>query len=318
MSRQKDFDDILKEIDATDNFSNLGGNVSVALSMLFMKYKAYESGLDVYEYLNKKPKKADLPKPLGNVLGGGLHSNNILPVQEVLVSHLSKDVYKNIENNIKVYHELERILKSKNYFFGKNDEGAISTNIKFSVALKFLDKAIKNLKLNTKIGFDIAASSFYKNGKYIFEGKKYTEEKFSKYLETVLSDYSNIIYMEDPFYEESFDAYKKLQDKTKAMICGDDLFTTNVKRIKQGIHSTKAVLIKPNQIGTLTDTYKAVKLAKDNDLTPVISHRSGETGDVTISHLAVGWKIPFIKTGTVSGGRISKLNELIYINERLS
>lgn len=320
LSKQEAFDKFLKELDGTENFSKMGGSVSIALSMLFMKYSAFKAGKDVYELFNPKPKNNDFPRALGNVLGGGLHSNNKLPIQELLVTHLDGKPIDAIEKNINVYHEMESLLKQRKMFFGKNDEGAISVNIGFRNALALIKEASRNLGYKTKIGLDVAASEFYKDGEYVFEGKTYTEDEFKEYLLDILSEFKEIVYIEDPFNEDSFEAFADLQKETDANVCGDDLYTTNVKRIKKGIKtkSTKAVLIKPNQIGTITDTYAAVKLAKENSKVPVISHRSGESSDATIAHLAVGWKIPFIKTGTVSGERLAKLNELIYIYNKVN
>ncbi len=204
-------------------------------------------------------------------------------------------------------------------FFGKNDEGAISVNVDFATALELLEEAIDQVGEKTKIGLDIAASEFYKNKVYSFENKKYPENEFSSFLQRLLKEHKDIVYLEDPFFEDSFEAFAGLQKKTSAMICGDDLYTTNLERLKEGIakKSSKAILIKPNQIGTITKTQETVKYAQKHDIVPVISHRSGETCDTLISHLAVGWKIPFIKTGTVSGERLAKLNELIFIEKLL-
>lgn len=319
LSSQKEFDLLLKELDATENFANMGGSVSIALSMLFLKYTAFKQGKEVYELFNVKPKEEDFPRALGNVLGGGLHSNNILPVQELLITHTEGNHINVIEKNIDVYHEMESLLKNKKIFFGKNDEGAISANINFRDALYLIEDAKNNLGYKTKIGLDIAADSFFKDGEYYFENKIYAEDEFKDYLLDVLSEFDNIIYIEDPFNEDSFDAFAELQKNTSAYVCGDDLYTTNVKRIMKGIENkaTKAVLIKPNQIGTITDTYNAVKLTKENSMIPVISHRSGESIDDTIAQLSVAWKLPFIKTGTVSGERLAKLNELIYIHNKI-
>jgi len=317
--KQYNFDAMLKQMDGTDNFSNMGGSIAIALSMLFLKYSAMREELEVYRFLNPKPNPDKMPKPLGNVIGGGLHSHDSLPIQEMLVTHLDCSVVESIDNNIKIYREIEKQLLAKKIFYGKNDEGAITANLSVREALQLIEKAKYNLGLNTKIGLDIAASSFYKEGYYHFGDLTMNESEFNKYINDVLDEFDNIIYVEDPFYEESFEAFADLQKQTKAYVCGDDLYTTNIDRIALGIakKSTKAVLIKPNQIGTISDTYAAVQMAKDNDMIPVISHRSGETCDALIAHLAVGWELPFIKTGTLSGERLAKLNELIYIYNEL-
>lgn len=316
---QEEFDSLLDDLDETGNFSDMGGSLALALSMLHLKFLAKKSGKEVFQYLNPKAKQKDIPKPFGNVIGGGLHSHNKIPVQEFLVLNTKKSVSENVELNIEVYNSVQNILDKKKIFFGKNDEGAISCNINFATALELLEEAIDEVGEKTKIGFDIAASEFYKNKIYSFENKKYSENEFSSFLQNLLKEHKDIVYLEDPFFEDSFDAFANLQKKTSAMLCGDDLYTTNLERLKEGIakKSSKAILIKPNQIGTITKTQETVKYAQKQDIVPVISHRSGETCDTLIAHLAVGWKIPFIKTGTVSGERLAKLNELIFIEKLL-
>ncbi len=316
---QEEFDSFLEELDDSSNFAEMGGSLALALSMLHLKLLAKKSGKEVFQYLNPKAKLKDLPKPLGNVIGGGLHSHNKIPVQEFLVLNTKHSVAENVKLNIKVHNTIENILLKKNIFFGENDEGAISENVSFANALNVLEDAIDKVGEKTKIGLDIAASEFYKNKIYKFENKKYAENEFSSFLQRLLKEHKNIVYLEDPFYEESFEAFANLQKKTSVLICGDDLYTTNLERLKKGIakKSTKAILIKPNQIGTITKTQETVKYAQKHGVVPVISHRSGETSDTLIAHLAVGWKIPYIKTGTISGERLAKLNELIFIEKLL-
>ncbi len=310
-ANQKEFDSGINDLYLS--LGNAGGALSLVLSYIYLKYSAYK---EHYSYLNEYAKVNDIPKPLGNVFGGGLHSNNLISVQEILALNLDDEIYQNVYNNISLYKHLEDVLKKSNTFFAKNDEGAISANISFQKALDLVSDSIDSLGLNTKIGLDMAASSFYKDGFYNFEGKSYSQEDFVDYLVDFFDNNRNIVYVEDPFFEESFESFSILQSSIDALVCGDDLYTTNVQRIMKGIeyNSTKAVLIKPNQIGNLSDTFAAIKLAKDNGLTCVISHRSGETEDSVISDLAVGMKVPFIKTGTISGERVVKLNRLIEIS----
>jgi len=318
---QEEFDSFLEELDETPNFSDMGGNLAIALSMLFLKVKAKEQNKQVFEYLNPKPKLNDLPKPLGNCFGGGLHSNNKIPVQEFLVLHNKKLISDNVKLNIDVYKAIEKDLHKRKIFFGKNDEGAITANITFNDAINLVEDAIDKLGEKSKYGLDVAASSFYAKGKYEFENKKYSEKEFISFWNDFLKKHKDVVYVEDPFFEDSFDAFAELQKKTKALICGDDLYTTNKDRFTIGVKkkSTKAILIKPNQIGTLSRMYETVKLAQKNDIDCVISHRSGETSDNTIAHLAVGLKgIKYIKTGTISGERLAKLNELILIEKLIS
>jgi len=316
---QEEFDSLLEELDETPNFQEIGGNLAVTLSMLFLKYKAQQNKIQVFEYLNPKAKTKDIPKPLGNVFGGGLHSNNKIPVQEFLVLNEKKSVADNVRLNIDVYKKIESELQKKKIFFGKNDEGAIQAQINFNNAIEFMETALDEVGEKSRYGFDVAASSFYEKLKYHFENKKYSENEFVEFWKEFLKKHKKIAYIEDPFFEDSFDAFANLQKKTNALVCGDDLYTTNQERLLQGIKkkSSKAILIKVNQIGTITRTLETVKLAKKNDIQCVISHRSGETDDNTIAHLGVGWKIPYIKTGTVSGERLAKLNELIFIESLL-
>jgi len=314
LEKQEEFDNFLKEI--SNNLVDMGGSLSVALSILFLRFKAYQNNKLVYEFL-LNGKKPSFPKPLGNVIGGGLHSNNKMSVQEILITHNDNNVSENIKKNIDVYHEIAKQLKKENIYFCKNDENAIASNLTFEKSLKLLESAKEKLGYDTKIGFDFAANDFYKDGKYLFEGKKYNVDEFIDYILNLFKQYKNIVFLEDPFNEEKFEDFAKLQKQTNVLICGDDLYTTNTKRISKGIanKSTNAVLIKPNQIGTISDTLKAIKLAKENDMKTVISHRSGETCDPIIAHLAVGKHLDYIKTGTIGGERLAKLNELMFIEK---
>lgn len=313
---QEEFDSLLEELDESPNFQDIGGNLAIALSMLFLKLKAKENNKEVFEYLNPKASIKDLPKPLGNSFGGGLHSEDNIPVQEFLVLNEKKLVSENIKLNIEVYKTIEEQLHKKKIFFGKNDEGALEAKMSFNKAIEFVEDAIDKVGEKSKYGLDVAASSFFEKNKYVFENKKYSENEFVNFWDSFLKKHKNIVYLEDPFFEDSFDAFASLQKKTKVLLCGDDLYTTNKDRLLEGIKkkSSKSILIKPNQIGTISRMIETVDLAKKNDIDCVISHRSGETDDNTIAHLAVGLKgIKYIKTGTVSGERLAKLNELILI-----
>ena len=317
---QEEFDSLLEELDETPRFENFGGNLTIALSMLFLKYSAVKNNLQLYEYLNPKAKLKDLPKPFGNSFGGGLHSDDNIPVQEFLVLNEKRLVSDNIRLNIEVYNKIKEQLRKNKIFFGKNDEGALEAKLSFNKAIEFMENAIDEVGEKSKYGLDVAANSFYNKGVYNFEDKKYSEKEFVSFWDSFLKKHKRIVFLEDPFFEESFDAFANLQKKTKSMICGDDLYTTNKDRLTIGIKkkATKAILIKPNQIGTISRMRETVELAKKNNLVTVISHRSGETTDATIAHLAVGLKIPYIKTGTVSGERLAKLNELILIERLIS
>jgi len=314
---QEEFDSFLEELDESPDFKEIGGNLAIALSMLFMKYSAKKENKLLFQYLNTKPKIKDLPKPLGNVFGGGVHSEDGIPVQEFLILNEKKLLSENVKLNIDIYKTIQNELHKKKIFFGKNDEGAIEAKLSFDNAINLMENAIDKVNEKSKYGLDVAGSEFYKDKKYYFEKKKYSEKEFVNFWKEFLKKHKNLVYLEDPFFEDSFDAFAELQKKTKALVCGDDLYTTNVNRLALGIKkkSTNSILIKPNQIGTITRMQETIKLANKNNIKCVISHRSGETIDNTIAHLAVGLKIPYIKTGTVSGERLAKLNELIFIEK---
>jgi len=314
---QKDFDSELEKL-CGENFSKSGSAVSVALSILNIRISAYNKKKSVYELYNKNPKKEDLPCLLSNTIGGGLHTQNKMPIQEILGTSKQNDFSKRVKDGIQFYKSVEKNLNDKKIFFGKNDEGAIAFNGDYKESL---DIALKSRPNNFELGVDFASNSYYKNGKYFFGNKKMNERKYLKFIESVIEKYK-LFFVEDPVTENSFEASAELVDKfgKEKIICGDDLFVTNVERLKEGIKNKSAngIIIKPNQIGCLSKTKEVVDLAKSKGITPVISHRSGETCDTTIAQLAVGWKIPYLKESLMNGERISKINELTMIYNDLS
>ncbi len=325
---QEVIDDIMRELDGSDNFSNIGGNATVALSLANAKAAASAYGLYLYQYLGGNL-SVEVPYPLGNVIGGGAHAKNATDIQEFLVVPIgAKNITEAVFANAEVHRALKQILgdRVKGFIGGKGDEGAWAVSLGNDEAFEIITEACESVKNNTGIdvraGADVAASELWDEDrkKYVYnkEDKELDSGEQVDYMKELIDTY-NLYYVEDPIREDDFESFGELTSKVNCLICGDDLYVTDTKRIKKGIklQSTNSVLIKPNQIGTLTDTYKAVKLTKNHKLTPVMSHRSGETVDETIAHLAVGFNCPLIKTGVVGGGRIAKLNELIRISEEL-
>jgi enolase len=331
VDKQKKIDSLLHDLDRTSNFSKIGGNAAVAISMAVAKAVAAAEGVSLYKHLGGE-RAVHLPYPLGNVIGGGAHAGKQAPdIQEFQAIPVGASSFVDAASANSQVHKKARAtieIKDKTFTGGKGDEGAWAPNLNNIQALDILAEACK--QVSDEIGFevrpsiDVAASSLYDERKkeYIYkrEGKSRDEGEQIDFIIELIKDYK-LFYVEDPLHEEDFDGFAELTRKVgkKCLICGDDLFVTNVERIQKGIKAgaANAVLIKPNQIGTLSDTLEAIELAKRHHYVPVISHRSGETPDKTIAHLAVAWECPIIKTGVVGGERIAKLNELIRIEEEL-
>lgn len=331
VDKQKKIDSLLHDLDGTQNFSKIGGNAAVAISMAVAKAVAAVEGVPLYKHLGGE-RAVHLPYPLGNVIGGGAHAGKQAPdIQEFQAIPVGAGSFVDAAFANSQVHKKARALietKDKTFAGGKGDEGAWAPNLDSVQALDILAEACG--QVSDEIGFevrpslDVAASSLYDERKkeYIYkrEGKSRDEGEQIDFIIGLIENYK-LFYVEDPLNEEDFSGFSELTRKVgkKCLICGDDLFVTNVERIQKGIKvgAANAVLIKPNQIGTLSDTLDAIELAKRHRYLPVISHRSGETPDKTIAHLAVGWGCPIIKTGVVGGERIAKLNELIRIEEEL-
>jgi len=319
---QMAIDEELRRLDGTENFSNIGGNFAIATSLAVAKAGAELLGMPLYEYIGGIFAK-ELPYPLGNVIGGGKHAEGSTSIQEFLVIPVgAKDFFTAQRTNALVHKTLKKLFKKKGIFACKGDEGAWACQITDEQAFEILSEAIGMVEDETgvkvRMGIDMASTELWDGEHYVYRDKKLTKEEQISYVAELVDKY-DLLYVEDPLHEEDFEGFAELtkQIGNKCMICGDDLFVTNVKRIKKGIDlkAGNTVLIKPNQVGTLTDTFKAVKLAKDNGYRVVVSHRSGETEDETIAHLSVAFNAVLIKTGVVGGERIAKLNELIRIEE---
>ena len=321
--KQEEFDKLLRNIDSSDNFSNLGGNVAVALSLATAKAAADTKKVPLFQYLSEDSDYS-LPAPMANVLGGGAHAVGGTDIQEYLVTAFHDDFSTAIEANALVHKTVKSLLKEKfpNIALGKGDEGAWVAPLENVEALELVVKAARMVEQETGVeirpGLDIAASEFYDGEKYNYKEQSLTPEEQVDFVLGMIEEY-NLHSVEDPLDQEDYESWALLTEQTDALIIGDDLYVTNAKRLQKGINmkSTNSILIKPNQIGTLTDTKKAVDLAHSADMATVISHRSGETTDSTIAHLGVAFGSHAIKTGIMGGERIAKLNELVRISEQL-
>ncbi len=326
-SDQFEVDNILRQVDGTPNFFKIGGSTAIATSIASAKAASASLNLPLYKYLGGVFSHL-LPLPLGNVIGGGKHSKGGgLDIQEILVLPLKVDSFFEAARANSLVHKCIAQFAPPNTIYGRNDEGAWVTTFGIKESLKLVKNACDRISnefgIKLGIGLDVAASSLWSEseGKYVYprEGFKLTPEEHYRFIKKLIDDFS-LIYIEDPFHEDDFNSFAQLLDEvSNCLVCGDDLYVTNAERIRYGasLKASNAVIIKPNQIGTLTDTILAVDSAKANGMIPIVSHRSGENTDPAIAHLAVGFGCPIIKTGVIGGERISKINELIRIEEEL-
>ena len=324
-TQQSDVDAMLHELDHTSDFSVMGGNISVAFSLAVAKAAASALGLPLYRYIGGTYAK-NIPKPVGNVLGGGKHAINGTSIQEMLSAAISDSTKNNVFANAAVHQAIGKKLQAKfpNLSIGLGDEKAWVAPLDDEEAVALVRKAVDEIRdaegIDIRPAVDFAASSFYENGKYVYHKKRLTVDEQIDFVESLTKDYG-IYIVEDPLDEEDFDGLAEITRRIghMAYVVGDDIFVTNTERLKRGIDKGAAntILIKPNQIGTLTDTYNTVKLAKESGYACMISHRSGETCDTSIAHLGVAFGCEFIKTGTIGGERLAKLNELIRIEEEI-
>jgi len=327
---QQVVDMLLHEIDGTSNFKNIGGNTAYAISMAIAEAASATRGIPLFQQL-AGTFVSELPCPLGNVLGGGKHAGRNAPdIQEFLTLPTGVDSFSEAaEANVRIHEGVGHLIeKTDNSFVGgRGDEGAWTPNLGNEEALEIVSKACETvsdeLGIEVGIGLDIAASSFWDPNKkqYVYSRDKVKRDQGEQidFLLGLIKKY-HLIYVEDPLHEEDFDGFADLTRKAKeCLICGDDLFTTSRERLSRGIKlkAANAIIIKPNQIGTLTDAYEAVKMAKRAHYVPVASHRSGESVDAHLAHTAVAFGCPIIKTGVVGGERVAKINELLRIEEAL-
>ena len=328
-SKQKLIDKLMIELDGTENKSRLGANAILGVSMAAAKAAAIQKKMPLYKYLGGEDANI-LPVPMMNILNGGAHADNNVDLQEFMIMPRGAASFKEaLRMGAEIFHNLKKILHDKKLSTAVGDEGGFAPDLRSNeeaveVILQAIEKAGYKAGKDVFIALDPASSSFYENGKYILEAEVVKE----KSADDMVNFYANwvskypIISIEDGLAEDDWDGWKKLTKSLgdKIQIVGDDLFVTNTKRLKIGIakHVANSILIKVNQIGTLTETIEAIKLAKKKGYTAVVSHRSGETEDTTIAHLVVAMGTGQIKTGSLCRtDRICKYNELLRIEEDL-
>ena len=321
-------DKALCELDGTENKSRLGANAMLAVSMAVAKAAAEEAGLPLYRYFGGSGPMT-MPVPMMNVINGGAHANNNLDIQEFMILPVgAKSFREALRCGAEVFQHLKKLVDKKGYPTTVGDEGGFAPNVAgndeaIELILKAIETAGYTPGQDVVLGLDCAASEFYKDGKYILSSEKLelTSAEFTDYLATLAGKYP-IISIEDGMAEGDWDGWKMLTDRLgkTTQIVGDDLFVTNPKILREGISRgiANSILIKINQIGTLSETFAAVEMAKRAGYTNVISHRSGETEDSTIADIAVGLNAGQIKTGSLSrSDRIAKYNQLLRIEEDL-
>lgn len=319
-------DNLLISLDGTENKSNLGANATLAVSLACLKCLAQANNKELYEYVSNR--SVSVPIPMINIINGRAHAVNNIDIQEFMIMPVMKTIKERIRAASEVFHTLKKLLSINNYAVGVGDEGGFAPNLENNqMALDFIMEAIKKAGykpgVDIFIALDIAASELYnKDAKtYKLDNKELSTDELMKYYIELINNYP-ILSIEDPFYENDFDALAKFTKlvNNRIMVVGDDYFVTNEKYLQKGIDmkAGNAILLKANQIGTITEMTKTVMLAKKNNYKTIISHRSGETEDTFIADLAVGMAIPFIKTGSMCRGeRIAKYNRLLRIEEKL-
>ena len=319
-------DNILRDLDGTKNKSKLGANATLAVSLAVLKAAAGIENKELWEYLATN--KVSMPVPMMNVINGGAHADSGLSIQEFMIVPVVPTFKERLRAGSEIFHTLKSMLKKDGYHIAVGDEGGFAPSLKSCEdALIYITNAIKNAGYipgkNVFIALDVAASEMYnKNSKmYKLDNRVLSSRELLKYYVDLVDKYP-IISIEDPFEEDDFESLRVMTSVLgeKIMIVGDDYFVTNRESLQKGIDNKagNAIIIKLNQIGTVSEGIETLILAKKNNYIPVISHRSGETEDTFISHFAVGLNIPYIKTGSLSRGeRIAKYNELIRIEEKL-
>ena len=322
-NNQREIDNKLIELDGTKDKSNLGANAILGVSLANLRASSIELNKELYEYLGNGK---TLPRCMMNILNGGAHAENGLDVQEFMIIPSRDNYLDNLRMGSEIFHCLKSILKENNLSCGVGDEGGFAPNINSTYeALDLISQAVEkaNYKLGTDVflGLDVAASEFYENGVYMFEGKDCSKEDMLDFYVEMVEKYP-VISIEDGMAEEDYDGWKILTDKLgeKIQLVGDDLFVTNKELLQKGIDLgiANAILLKVNQIGTVSETIDTINLAKKNGYKTIVSHRSGETEDNYIADFAVGLDLGQIKTGSMSrSDRLSKYNRLIRINEKI-
>ncbi len=321
---QQKIDHKMIDVDGTPNKSNLGANAILGVSMAVLKAAANCDNMQLYKYVGNG---TSLPVAMMNILNGGCHADNNLDFQEFMIVPNRDSIHERVRVGAEVFHTLKKLLKEKGYFTGVGDEGGFAPNLSSNEeAFQLIIEAIKMAGYtpgkDVNLAIDVAASELYENGKYNIDGKGFTTEELIEYYDELINKYP-IISIEDPLDQNDWEGFADITKRLKerVQIVGDDLFVTNKKYLEKGIRlgCCNAILIKVNQIGTITETLETIKLAKENNYNIIISHRSGETEDTTIADLAVGLNIGQIKTGSLSRtDRICKYNQLFRIEDGLN
>ena len=331
---QRKIDEEMIKLDDTPNKSNLGANSILGVSLAVAKAASNSLGLDLYQYIGGIHGK-ELPIPMMNILNGGKHSDNNISIQEFMIMPIGNITFtERMRRGVEIYHTLKKVLKEKGYSVGVGDEGGFAPNLEneeqaLDIIIEAIRKAGYEPGKDIKLALDIASTEMYeeakkinKQGYYFWKTKQYkTQEEMIEYIVELCNKYP-IFSIEDGLAEEDWEGWKVLTERlgNKVQLVGDDLFVTNPKRLGRGIEKNvaNAILIKPNQIGTLTETLYTIQKAKQNGYKTVISHRSGETEDTTIADIAVGVNAGQIKTGApCRTDRVSKYNRLLYIEEEI-
>jgi len=327
-NNQESIDQALIDLDGTDNKSKLGANTLLAVSLANAKSSANNNNLSLFRSI-KQSEEYIMPVPMMNIINGGSHANNSVDIQEFMIMPVGASSIKEaVRYGVEVFHALGKILDSKNYITTVGDEGGYAPNLSsnkeaLDVIMQAIEKAGYKPGEDIMLALDVASSEFYEDGKYNLEseGKKYTNSEFIQLIKSWTQSYP-IVSVEDALDENDWDGWSELTEELgdKVQLVGDDLFVTNPEIFKKGIDKkiANAILIKLNQIGTLTETIEAMDLAKVNKYNSVVSHRSGETEDTFIADLAVAYSVGQIKTGSLSrSDRVAKYNQLIRIEEEL-
>ncbi len=332
-------ENFVRKYDQSKDLKFIGGNTLYVVEAAILKALALSQEQDLWKFLlydKKQKQKPIMPKPLGNCIGGGLHIKQPFKTdfQEFLLLPKTKYFFDSYFINLQAYKEAKNLLKEKDKQWRGNltDESALATTLDNESVLALLQEVKQKIKdkfgIDIGIGLDMATSSLWSGKTYKYQNynsskkkKTFTKEEHISYVSKIIKK-NSLIYVEDPMYEKDFDGFVRLRKKinnSSVLICGDDLTCTHLDRLDRAIKSRaiNAIIVKPNQIGSLIETKKVVDLAKKHNITTIISHRSGETMDNTIAHLAVGWQIPIIKTGILGKERLAKLNELLRIERSI-
>lgn len=322
-NNQRLIDETMIKLDGTSNKSKFGANAILGISLANLKASALDNKKELYEYVGNGK---TLPIAYMNILNGGKHADNDLDFQEFMIIPIASTFKERVRMGSEIFHSLKKLLKEKNLSTNVGDEGGFAPLLTSNKeALELLKMATINASYepnkNVFFALDVAASEFYKDGYYFFEGKKLNTDEMINYYEELINTYP-IISIEDPLSQNDWEGFTKMTERLgkKISIVGDDLFVTNKKYLQKGINlkAGNSILIKFNQVGTITETFDTIKLAKENGFKTIISHRSGETEDVSIADLAVGLDMFQIKTGSLSRtDRVCKYNRLMRIEEEI-